>query len=185
MESPRLSPTFVGPTGFKPCTYYFVGEAPGATEDREKKPFVGRSGQLLRRALGEARYDWGTVRMWNVCFYRPTMFNHQTGMSRNRKPSEKEIGDCFGALRQDIMDSRPRIIVCLGQTAYKHICYPPPAKYSEVRGRMIIGSSFPFPITVQYHPSYILREEPNENGPEYREYVEAFRQLRKNIETAP
>lgn len=178
MEAHRLSPIYVGPTGFKPCTFYFVGEAPGKQEDREKRPFCGESGSLLRRALGEAGFDWGTVRMWNVCHYRPYWITVGTERTRNRKPTPGEIGPCIPHVIGDIKESRPKIVICLGETAYRWMCHPIPVSYSQARGKTIVGNVLPCPLTVQYHPSYVLRQNEHEDGPVFREYVEAFRKVR-------
>ncbi|WP_234122666.1 uracil-DNA glycosylase [Clostridium hydrogenum] len=100
----------------------FVGEAPGADEDRLGRPFVGRAGQLLTKgleALGLTRdRDYYIA---NVCKCRP---------EKNRTPYEDEARACIGYLRNQFALVKPKIVVCLGATAMKFIMEPAISKLS-------------------------------------------------------
>ena len=86
----------------------FVGEAPGATEDREGRPFVGAAGQLLNAAIEAAGWRREDVYITNVVKCRPP---------NNRTPNQDEVAACIGYLREEIRLVRPKVIVALGNTA--------------------------------------------------------------------
>ena len=86
----------------------FVGEAPGATEDREGRPFVGAAGQLLNAAIESAGWRREDVYITNVVKCRPP---------NNRTPNQDEVAACIGYLREEIRLVRPKVIVALGNTA--------------------------------------------------------------------
>jgi len=122
-----------------------VGEAPGEEEDAQGKPFVGRAGRYLNRkiqeVLGLRREE---VYITNVCKCRPP---------GNRKPAPAEISACFPYLKREIDIIRPKVICCLGATAYD----------SSIR------------VFLTYHPAYILRN-PRADG-DFTEDLERLREL--------
>ena len=90
----------------------FVGEGPGRDEDRKGEPFVGRAGQLLDKiieAMGMKRSD---VYIGNIVKCRPP---------ENRQPLPDEVATCIPFLQSQIRAIGPKIIVCLGSTAYQHL----------------------------------------------------------------
>jgi len=107
----------------------FIGEAPGETEDRLGIPFIGKSGKLLRTAVGEDNYFTNTVKC------RPP---------GNRKPLDDEIEACFPHLKDEIDNIKPKIIIFIGKTAYS--LYDRLSKlYPDIHYEFF------------YHPSYALR----------------------------
>ncbi|MGE0108562.1 MAG: uracil-DNA glycosylase family protein [Bdellovibrionales bacterium] len=88
----------------------FIGEAPGADEDRQGIPFVGLSGQLLDKMLASIGLDWDQAYISNILFWRPP---------GNRTPSEAEIASCLPFTEQHIALVRPKIVIPLGGVAAK------------------------------------------------------------------
>jgi len=100
----------------------FVGEAPGAREDEQGEPFVGRSGDVLDDALHEARLDRGDVRITNCVRCRPP---------DNRDPSKAELANCRGYLETEIDRVDPEILVTLGKVPAEHLLQRDVAVTSE------------------------------------------------------
>ena len=88
----------------------FVGEAPGAEEDRRGLPFVGAAGQLLDRMLHSIGRDRTTAYITNILFWRPP---------GNRNPSPDEIAVCKPFIERHIALVRPRVLVCVGGISAK------------------------------------------------------------------
>jgi DNA polymerase len=136
--------------GNKEAKVMIVGEAPGRTEDKLQKPFVGRAGKLLDNLLESIRLDRSKVYITNVVNYRP---------DKNRKPNPKEINKFKKLLFKHIEIIKPKCILLLGSTAatavLNHI-----GPLSEVRGKWknikIINSYFD--ILTTFHPAYLLRQ---------------------------
>lgn len=125
----------------------FVGEAPGAVEDRTGRPFVGPAGQLLDRILGNAmglRRD--DVYIGNVNKCRPP---------NNRDPEPDEVAACLPYLRAQVAAIRPSVIVCLGRVA-AHNLLGTAAPLRALRGRDLRYEGIP--VVVTYHPAALLRD---------------------------
>ena len=121
-----------------------VGEAPGASEDREGRPFVGRAGKLLDQVLGEAGLDRAGVYVTNVVKARPP---------GNRDPKADEVAHHLPWLQAELELLAPELIVPLGRHALRH--FDPALKISEVHGTEIeVGGRRLFPL---YHPAAGLR----------------------------
>ncbi|AYD39129.1 uracil-DNA glycosylase [Clostridium fermenticellae] len=126
----------------------FIGEAPGADEDRTGIPFVGRAGQLLNKGLLELNL----VRerdyyICNICKCRPR---------NNRTPYEEEAKACIPYLRNQTALIKPKIIVCLGATALKYILGSD-FRITRDRGKWIERKGIL--LTSTFHPSAILRDQ--------------------------
>jgi len=124
----------------------FVGEGPGATEDRTGRPFVGRAGELLTRMIENVlhlRRD--QVYIANIVKCRPP---------GNRVPTPTEAFTCRPYLLKQIEIIRPRIIMTLGGTAYRYLTNDESA-VSKVRGHIIRTENYLLIPT--FHPSYLLR----------------------------
>ncbi|MEI8385998.1 MAG: uracil-DNA glycosylase [Verrucomicrobiota bacterium] len=131
----------------------FVGEAPGADEDEQGEPFVGKAGQLLTKmieAMGFARLD---IFIANVLKCRPDM---PAGESGNRKPKPAEMGTCLPWLREQIDLIQPRAIVALGATAVEGLLGDT-SPMRDLRGRWLEFQGIP--VMVTYHPAYLLRNQ--------------------------
>jgi DNA polymerase len=125
----------------------FVGEGPGADEDREGRPFVGKAGSLLTKmiqAMGRERED---VYICNVVKCRPP---------GNRDPEAPEIGACMPYLKAQILAVKPAAIVTLGRVA-AHALLQTQEPMSRLRGRFHDWNGIPLMPT--YHPSFLLRKE--------------------------
>ncbi len=132
----------------------FVGEAPGADEDKQGEPFVGRAGQLLTRIIQATGLSRDTVYIANVLKCRPDTPGQSYG---NRKPSADEMATCLPYLLEQIQLIQPRVIVALGGTAVEGLF-----GQSEVRITRLRGSWMNFrgtPVMPTFHPSYVLRAE--------------------------
>ena len=142
-------------TGNPDAELMFVGEAPGADEDRIGEPFVGRAGELLTRIIGAMGLSRNDVYIANVLKCRPDMPEGSTG---NRVPTPQEMQNCLPYLREQIAVIRPRVLVALGKTAMSGL-----VGTDEPMGAMR-GRWFEFekiPLLPTYHPSYLLRNGSN------------------------
>lgn len=124
----------------------FLGEAPGADEDRVGEPFVGAAGQLLNKIIVAARLQREEVYILNAIKCRPR---------NNRTPLDGEIATCRGFLERQLEVLQPEYIVCLGGVAAR-------ALLQEKRPVGQLRQQF-YPyrssrVLVTYHPSYLLRE---------------------------
>ncbi|MGW8247504.1 MAG: uracil-DNA glycosylase [Acidiferrobacterales bacterium] len=131
--------------GNENADWLFVGEAPGADEDAQGEPFVGRAGKLLNAmlfALGLAREQ---VFIANVLKCRPP---------NNRDPRPEEVAACEHFLRDQISLIKPRIIVALGRHA-AHNLLKTDQPLSHLRGKIHTYENTPLLVT--YHPAYLLR----------------------------
>ncbi|KXU36532.1 hypothetical protein AXK11_04045 [Cephaloticoccus primus] len=140
----------------------FVGEAPGADEEEQGEPFVGRAGQLLTKmiqAMGLARED---VYIANIMNWRPQMptlraDGEQVG---NRPPTPEEMAYCLPYLQAQLSILTPQVIVALGATAARGLLGHDAFKtLGELRGKWREFAGCPLMVT--YHPSYILRNQSN------------------------
>lgn len=126
----------------------FIGEAPGADEDRLGRPFVGKAGQLLDKGLAALGfYRNKNYYICNICKCRP---------ENNRTPKEDEAEACLPYLRNQVALIRPRIIVCLGATAAKYVI-DREARITAIRGNWIERNGYH--IIATFHPAALLRDE--------------------------
>lgn len=138
----------------------FVGEAPGADEEDQGEPFVGRAGQLLNRmikAMGLAREQ---VYIGNILNWRPAMGGRNADGSQtgNRPPTQEEMACCLPFIRAQIAIIQPKVIVALGKTAVDGLLGPDRFKsMGAARGAWHEYAGTPLRAT--YHPSYLLRQE--------------------------
>ena len=147
----------------------FVGEAPGADEDQQGLPFVGRAGQLLTKiieAMGMARDQ---VFICNVLKCRPP---------NNRPPAPDEVIHCRPFLKQQIEFIRPKVIVALGNHAAKALLQTERG-ISELRGTFQEYEGIPVMCT--YHPAYLLRS-PGEKRKVWEDMKKVIRLLERSEE---
>jgi len=131
----------------------FVGEAPGADEDLQGEPFVGKAGQLLTKIIEAMGFSRSDVYIANVLKCRPDM---PAGESGNRKPRPDEMATCLPHLIEQIEIIQPKCIVALGATAMEGLLGQP-VVMREVRGRWHSFKNIPLMAT--YHPAYLLRNQ--------------------------
>ena len=133
----------------------FVGEAPGADEDKQGKPFVGRAGELLTKIINAMGLSRDDIYIANVLKCRPDMPKDAPG---NRPPTAEEMQRCLPYLREQIAIIQPRILVALGKTAMTGLTGTDEAM-GAMRGRWFTFENIPLLAT--YHPSYLLRNGSN------------------------
>jgi uracil-DNA glycosylase family 4 len=138
--------------GNQQADWLFIGEAPGAEEDRRGEPFVGRAGQLLNAMLKATGRDRAAVYIANVLKCRPP---------RNRDPSDDEAARCAPYLARQIHLIAPRVIIALGRIAAQRLLRTD-TPIGKLRGRVHQyqpgdDPSVTVPLIVTYHPAYLLR----------------------------
>ena len=136
---------FVFGTGNPHATFMLVGEAPGADEDAQGEPFVGRAGQLLNKILEAIHFKREDVYIANILKSRPP---------NNRKPMPGEVEACLPYLRKQIQLIKPKLILCLGLTAAENLLGTTEG-LGRLRGRVLEYEGTPVMIT--YHPAALLR----------------------------
>ena len=127
-----------------------IGEGPGAQEDAEGKPFVGRAGKLLDKMLAAIQLNRTKVYISNVVNYRPPA---------NRKPTEVEIERYLPYLKSHIEIINPKILMLLGSTALNTLIGNQ-VVISKARGQWIqkeIGLAKPW-IIASFHPAFLMRQ---------------------------
>ena len=127
-----------------------IGEGPGANEDAEGKPFVGRAGKLLDKMLAAIQLDRTKVYISNVVNYRPP---------DNRRPTNAEIERYLPYLKSHIEIINPKILLLLGSTALNTLIGND-VVISKARGKWIqkeIGAVKPW-IIASFHPAFLMRQ---------------------------
>ena len=128
----------------------FIGEGPGAQEDAEGTPFVGRAGKLLDKMLESIKLNRSKIYISNVVNYRPPL---------NRRPTEIEIKRYLPFLKEHIEIINPKILVLLGSTALNTLIGNE-VVISKARGKWIqrkIGLANPW-IIASFHPAFLMRQ---------------------------
>jgi DNA polymerase len=130
----------------------FVGEAPGADEDRAGEPFVGLAGQLLTRIIKTMGLSRETVYIANILKCRPDTPGQSSG---NRKPTADEMKTCIPYLLEQIELIQPKVMVALGATALEGLLGK--TEIGKLRGRFQTFRNIPLMPT--FHPAYLLRNQ--------------------------
>jgi DNA polymerase len=138
--------------------WMFIGEAPGAEEDRRGEPFVGRAGKLLDAMLAALGFDRSDVYIANVLKCRPP---------NNRDPSPQEAHTCAPWLDRQIELVSPAVIVAVGKHA-AHRLLDTDAPVGRLRGR--VHRYHDTPVVVTWHPAYLLRR-PEAKAEAWRDLV--------------
>ena len=131
----------------------FVGEAPGADEDLQGEPFVGRAGQLLTRIIQTMGLTREQVYIANILKCRPDTPGQAAG---NRKPTPAEMQTCISYLHEQIDLIRPKVLVALGATAVEGLLGKT-IGITRLRGNWKTYRGIPLMPT--YHPAYLLRNQ--------------------------
>jgi len=127
-----------------------IGEGPGANEDKEGKPFVGRAGKLLNKMLEAIQLDRTKVYITNVVNYRPP---------ENRRPTEDEIIRYLPYLKSHIEIIKPKILLLLGSTALNSLIGDE-VVISKARGKWIQKeiNSLNLWVIASFHPAFLMRQ---------------------------
>jgi DNA polymerase len=124
-----------------------IGEAPGAEEDRQGEPFVGRAGQLLNAMLLAIGLPRETVFIANVLKCRPP---------GNRDPAPSEVSNCLPYLHNQIALLAPKILLAVGRIAAQNLLATD-VPLARLRGKLHTFGEAATPLVVTYHPAYLLR----------------------------
>ncbi len=130
-----------------------VGEAPGADEDEQGEPFVGRAGQLLTKIIRATGLDRGDIYIANILKCRPDTPGQGSG---NRKPRPEEMETCLPYLHSQIDIIKPGVLVALGTVAVEGLMGPGDV-ISNLRGKWLTYRGIPLMPT--FHPAYLLRNQ--------------------------
>ena len=131
----------------------FIGEAPGADEDEQGEPFIGKAGQLLTKIILTMGLSRETVYIANILKCRPDTPGQTAG---NRKPTPVEMSTCKPYLIEQIRIIQPRVLVALGATAVDGLLGKTEG-ISKLRGQWQQFQGIPLMPT--YHPAYLLRNQ--------------------------
>ena len=131
----------------------FIGEAPGADEDDQGEPFVGKAGQLLTKIIQTMGLTRDSVYIGNILKCRPDTPGQASG---NRKPTPEEMQTCIPYLHEQIDLIRPQVIVALGGTAVEGLLGKT-IGITKLRGQWRTYRGIPLMPT--YHPAYLLRNQ--------------------------
>jgi DNA polymerase len=131
----------------------FIGEAPGAQEDKAGEPFVGPAGRLFADALAAAGLQRSELFITNVVKHRPWLAG-PSGRQKNRPPKQSEVNACRQWWRREVALVRPRVIGCLGAQAAKEILGKT-FRLTEQRGEWLSSAAAPH-VLATLHPSYVL-----------------------------
>jgi DNA polymerase len=143
----RTRNTVVFGTGDRRARWMVIGEAPGADEDRQGEPFVGRAGQLLNEMLRAAGVVREKVYIANILKCRPP---------ENRDPRPEEADSCRGYLERQIELVAPQLILAVGRIAAQNLLRTE-VPIGQLRGRVHTWGEPAVPVVVTYHPAYLLR----------------------------
>ncbi len=127
--------------------WLIIGEAPGAEEDRQGEPFVGRAGELLNSMLLACSLQREEVFIANILKCRPP---------NNRDPKPTEVVACSAYLREQIDLIQPKIILAVGRIAAQNLLQTE-TPIGKMRGHNYQYSDTGIPVIVTYHPAYLLR----------------------------
>ncbi len=171
---------FVFGSGNPDADVFVIGEGPGADEDAQGLPFVGRAGKLLTDILKAIKFERDEVYIANVVKCRPP---------GNRTPFPQEMDTCLPYLRKQIELIKPKLILCLGLTAAQGLLKKKES-LTKMRGRIFnmdfslgseTGEKTSISIMVTYHPAALLRNPNWKRG--CWEDVQQFRKLYDDLKT--
>lgn len=145
LSKDRTKPVFG--VGNKQAQLMIIGEAPGANEDKQGEPFVGRAGRLLNSMLLSIDLTRDDVYITNVLKSRPP---------NNRDPNPEEVAICTPYLQRQIALIKPKLILAVGRIAAHHLLATD-LPMTQLRGREFSYGDQKIPLIVTYHPAYLLR----------------------------
>jgi len=138
----------------------FIGEAPGANEDLQGEPFVGRAGMLLNEMLKSIGLKRADVYIANILKCRPP---------NNRDPNPQEVKLCTPYLQQQIGLIKPKLLVAVGRIAAQFLLNTTESM-ARLRGNTYNYGDQKTPLIVTYHPAYLLRS-PTEKRKAYTDFL--------------
>ncbi len=133
--------------GARDADWMVIGEAPGAEEDRQGEPFVGRAGKLLNAMLEAIGLQRSQVYIANILKCRPP---------NNRDPRPAEVALCENYLKKQIDLIQPKVILAVGRIAAQNLLKVD-TPIGKMRGQCYQYPGSDIPLVVTYHPAYLLR----------------------------
>ncbi len=143
--------------------WLIIGEAPGAEEDAQGEPFVGRAGKLLNNMLKAVGLQRADVYIANILKCRPP---------NNRDPQAEEVSQCYGYLSRQIELISPKLILAVGRIAAQNLLRTDQA-IGRLRGSVHSLPDHNIPMIVTYHPAYLLRK-PSEKRKAWQDLLLAY-----------
>lgn len=159
--------------GNRKARLMIIGEAPGADEDRQGEPFVGRAGHLLDRMLAAVGLVREQVFIANILKCRPP---------GNRDPRPDEALSCEPFLMRQIALVQPQVLLSVGKISAQNLLKTD-SPVGRMRGRWFELGPERIPLRVTYHPSYLLRS-PEQKGRAWEDLQEVARRLRGSSDLA-
>lgn len=150
--------------------WLIIGEAPGAEEDKQGEPFVGRAGKLLNSMLLAIGLRREQVFIANILKCRPP---------DNRDPRPEEVAACAGYLQAQINLIQPKIILAVGRIAAQNLMQTETA-IGKMRGQRYHYADTGIPVVVTYHPAYLLRS-PREKRKAWQDLQLAMQVFRESL----
>jgi uracil-DNA glycosylase family 4 len=144
--------------------WLIIGEAPGAEEDKQGEPFVGRAGKLLNSMLRAIGLQREQVFIGNILKCRPP---------GNRDPKPEEVACCEEYLKKQIAMIKPKIILTVGRVAAQNLLKSD-TPIGQMRGQRYTYPGTDIPVVVTYHPAYLLRS-PREKRKSWQDLQHALR----------
>ncbi len=170
-DGPYLPPGEIG--------VMLVGEAPGEDEDKQGRPFVGRSGKLLNSLLEQAGLKRESIWVTNTNKCRPVLIEGKS--VKNRAPTPPEQKACEIWWQNEIELLKPQIVLCLGATAAKKILDNKNFMITKDRGKWFAGPKNT-EVLVSFHPSYVMRQQGQALLEIKETVVSDFREVIKRLE---
>jgi uracil-DNA glycosylase family 4 len=146
----------------------FIGEGPGADEDRQGEPFVGKAGQLLTKIMGAMGFSRDEIYIANIVKCRPP---------KNRDPEPDEIEACIGFLKAQVASVKPKVIVCLGRPASQTLLQTS-VSITRLRGEW--NQFEGIDVMPTFHPSYLLRS-PEHKGAVWKDMQAVVTKLGREL----
>ena len=157
----------------------FIGEAPGAQEDRAGEPFVGPAGKLFDEALSEAGIDRSIVYVTNTVKHRPWV-RSDSGRQKNRAPKQSEINACAIWLDREIESIQPALICCLGAVAAKRLLGKS-FRLMDQRGQWITGEGG-HEVLATVHPSFVMIQREDARERWMATFIDDLRQVQQRLD---
>lgn len=167
-KCPELRGTFVYYVG-NPCAkLMLIGEAPGDEEEKQREPFCGKPGELLRATLATVGLTSSKCYITNVVKYRPKVTDVMG--TENRTPTREELKAFMPSLVREVGIIQPELILCLGGTAAKALTGDFDFKITQERGDYFTVKRLAVSVLATYHPSYVMRVG-GERSKQYKDFL--------------
>ncbi len=154
------------------CEIMFIGEGPGADEDKQGRPFVGRAGQILTNLIRKMGYERKDVYIANIVKCRPP---------QNRNPHTEEAQTCIPFLKEQIKIISPKVIMVLGNVPLQNLLGGD-LRITKARGKFFELSGIK--VMPTFHPSYLLRN-PKDKWLTWEDAVAVLKYLGKDVNDQP